>query len=301
MIILITIGSIFFIIRRYENKIKYHKRFSEEINCENLNLETFSSNNFEFPLKNLKLKEQLGEGFFGVVYKAVARKIVLNEDETVVAVKTINKQAGNEILIASLSKELEIMERLGKHVNIVNSLGAVTSNVENIMLICEYCEHGNLQSFLQKHRPVFRNLIVDDKFDPFPTQNVEKSVGYVRLSSMNLPSSVYMNSLLYIDSVNLVSWSFQIARGMNYLSSKKILHGDLAARNILLCNGNVVKICDFGLAKSLYQNYAYKRNQETPLPYKWLALESIVDGVFSINSDIWSFGILSNYKTNSLY
>ena len=38
---------------------------------------------------------------------------------------------------------------------------------------------------------------------------------------------------------------------MEYLASKKVLHGDLAARNVLLAEGNIVKICDFGLSKML--------------------------------------------------
>lgn len=36
---------------------------------------------------------------------------------------------------------------------------------------------------------------------------------------------------------DLVCWSFQVARGMDYLASRKVLHGDLAARNLLLCEG----------------------------------------------------------------
>jgi FMS-like tyrosine kinase 1 len=57
---------------------------------------------------------------------------------------------------------------------------------------------------------------------------------------------------------DLVCWAFQIARGMDYLSSRKVLHGDLAARNVLLCDNNVVKICDFGLARRFFLQYLHK-------------------------------------------
>ncbi|KAI8440296.1 hypothetical protein MSG28_001648 [Choristoneura fumiferana] len=40
-----------------------------------------------------------------------------------------------------------------------------------------------------------------------------------------------------------------------------ILHGDLAARNILLAEDNVVKICDFGLARSIYKNDEYQKKE----------------------------------------
>ncbi|BFF95551.1 vascular endothelial growth factor receptor kdr-like [Drosophila madeirensis] len=95
-----------------------------------------------------------------------------------------------------------------------------------------------------------------------------------------------------VTTTDLVSWAFQVARGMDYLSSKKVLHGDLAARNILLCEDNVVKICDFGLARSMYRGDNYKKSESGKLPIKWLALESLSDHVFSTYSDVWSFGIV---------
>jgi len=68
------------------------------------------------------------------------------------------------------------------------------------------------------------------------------------------------NEAMTVTTVDLISWAFQVARGMDYLSSKKVLHGDLAARNILLCENNIVKICDFGLARSMYRTDNYKKS-----------------------------------------
>lgn len=74
--------------------------------------------------------------------------------------------------------------------------------------------------------------------------------------------SDYKGPARTVTTSDLLCWSFQVARGMQYLSSRKVLHGDLAARNILLCDDNVVKICDFGLARSMYKNDNYKKKGE---------------------------------------
>ncbi len=46
---------------------------------------------------------------------------------------------------------------------------------------------------------------------------------------------------------------------MEHLSNRKIVHGDLAARNVLLAEDNVVKICDFGLARNVYADPNYQK------------------------------------------
>ncbi|XP_055305922.1 neuroglian-like isoform X2 [Sitodiplosis mosellana] len=245
---------------------------------------------YEFPREKLELGKQLGTGAFGVVLEAKAYGIVSNEDQTTVAVKTVKKMADNEIFRA-FALELKIMIHLGKHQNIVNLLGAVTRNIaeRELMIIVEYCEHGNLQSFLVKHRQHFVDQIIaeDDRIDPKITcRKVEATNGYL-IHTSQAPSSARS-----ITTTDLVCWSFQIARGMHYLATRKVLHGDLAARNILLCENNVVKICDFGLARSIYKTGNYLIKTERLLPYKWLAPESIGDHVFSTHSDVWSFGIV---------
>ena len=62
-----------------------------------------------------------------------------------------------------------------------------------------------------------------------------------------------------ISTRDLISWSFQVARGMAYLASRKVLHGDLAARNVLLADDGVVKVADFGMAKKMYYTESYEK------------------------------------------
>ncbi|XP_046745280.1 vascular endothelial growth factor receptor 1-like [Diprion similis] len=91
---------------------------------------------------------------------------------------------------------------------------------------------------------------------------------------------------------DLVCWAWQVSCGMQYISEKRIIHGDLATRNMLLTDDNVVKICDFGLSKSLREEENQTSTENGPLPVKWMAIESLRDRVFSTKSDVWSFGVV---------
>ena len=56
-----------------------------------------------------------------------------------------------------------------------------------------------------------------------------------------------------LNTSRLVKWTRQIASGMEFLSLKNIVHGDLALRNVLLPRSDVAKISDFGLARKHHQ------------------------------------------------
>nr|XP_014102443.1 tyrosine-protein kinase hopscotch [Bactrocera oleae] len=89
----------------------------------------------------------------------------------------------------------------------------------------------------------------------------------------------------------LLHFAHDIAKGMNYMAEKKIIHRDLATRNILI-EKERAKISDFGLAQLANSDgYYLVNNIFRELPIKWYAIESIRDYKYSVYSDVWSFGV----------
>uniref|UniRef100_A0A8D8YC98 receptor protein-tyrosine kinase n=1 Tax=Cacopsylla melanoneura TaxID=428564 RepID=A0A8D8YC98_9HEMI len=311
---------------------------------EQADLLPYNNKKWEFPRNKLTLGQQLGSGAFGVVMRADADGIIEPGKITEVAVKMIKKTNVDPKYLKALASELKIMSNLGKHLNIVNLLGACTENFDKreLLVIVEYCKYGNLHSFLLKHREIFIDQ-VDSLGNVDPTI-ITRKPRYVNIpfplvspnSTSVTGSKTYMSSRTastgisdsspdtagmigsdgylvpndkepawrsnyvasdrnsgydVITTQDLICWAFQVCQGMEYLASRKVMHGDLAARNILLAEEKIVKICDFGLAKNMYQDPNYQKKGDEPLPIKWMAIESISDRIFSTQSDVWAFGV----------
>ncbi|WVZ80879.1 hypothetical protein U9M48_028319 [Paspalum notatum var. saurae] len=232
---------------------------------------------------NFSKANKLGEGGFGPVYRvsnqAQPATSLLSPNRT--SADLLNAQGvlsgGSEIAVKRLSarsrqgaaefrNEVELIAKL-QHRNLVRLLGWCAEREEKL-LVYEYLPNRSLDAFL---------------FDPS--------------KSAQLGWTTRHNVIL------------GIARGLLYLhedSLLKVVHRDLKASNVLLDDKMSPKISDFGMAKIFEDDTNGINTGRVVGTYGYMAPEFALEGVFSVKSDVFSFGvllleILSGQRNGALY
>lgn len=99
----------------------------------------------------------------------------------------------------------------------------------------------------------------------------------------------YVRAAATIGEAMYFKWTLGIARGMAHLTSSKVIHRDLSARNILLDSALEPKIADFGLGRSVLDPNQETSTQTDVGPLRWFAPECF-DLKYSEKTDVWAFG-----------
>ncbi|KAM6973768.1 tyrosine-protein kinase receptor UFO [Aplochiton taeniatus] len=202
----------------------------------------------------LTLGKTLGEGEFGSVMEGL---LTQEEAALKVAVKTMKIAICTRSEMEDFLREAACMKEFD-HPNVMRLLGVCLQTVESEgypspVVILPYMKHGDLHSYLL----------------------------YSRLGDCPV----------YLPAQMLIKFMTDIARGMEYLSSKNFIHRDLAARNCMLNENMNVCVADFGLSKKIYNGDYYRQGRISKMPVKWIAIESLADRVYTTKSDVWSFGV----------
>ncbi|KAK7605363.1 hypothetical protein V9T40_007221 [Parthenolecanium corni] len=179
---------------------------------------------------------------------------ILQPNDLKCAVKTVSAIGEDENMI--FLKEATLMKEFHRAHHIVKLIGVVSKGTP-VYVIMELMERGDLKSFLLRHG---HQYCADD--------------------NKTLPQSM------------VLKMAAEIADGMAFLEAKKFVHRDLAARNCMVAADNSIKIGDFGLARDIYETDYYRKGDKGTLPIRWMAPESIRDGIFTSNSDMWSYGVV---------
>ena len=226
------------------------------------------SGKYEMDRSKFEVGRKLGGGAFGSVHQGVTEDFINPQKKTKFAIKSVNNPL-DPSQIHALMCEIKVLDKLEMRLDLVNMVGACTTKVRSgeLWLLLEFCPHGDLKNFLLKNR----DIILQDIDNQAPHK--------------------ILNTRLF------VKWSRSISKGMEYLSSKNIMHGDLAARNILIGNFNhneqyLAKISDFGLSKAFYDQTSYEKEDRNQVPWKWMDIDYYTTGKFTMSSDVWSFGVV---------
>ncbi|XP_078692958.1 uncharacterized protein LOC144922785 [Branchiostoma floridae x Branchiostoma belcheri] len=204
------------------------------------------------------LGEKIGSGAFGIVYRATLTRNDQTED---VVVKTVKEHASEEDKLGFL-EEIRAVVDLGVHKNLLGLVGCCTVVRDHLYLITEFMPYGDLKSFLKNCRE---------------EETSDKS----------------RDDIYTFEVIQMYQVARQIARGMDHIARSRYVHGDLAARNVLVGKRLHVKISDFGLAEDIYSRGYRRQDRLQRVPWKWMAPERLEGGeAYTSQSDVWSFGIV---------
>ena len=191
------------------------------------------------------IKERIGVGSYGRVYKVfknnkyyVLKEIPLNSSTAVEKIKSVKNEAQ---ILSSLNNKY-----------VVKFYESFKMN-QNIYIVMEYCDRGDLCSFLNK------------------IKKTRKSDDY------------------YLDENFVWKLFIQMSIGLYYIHSKKIIHRDIKTLNIFLTKDLDAKIGDLGVAKILEDtNHA---NTFIGTPY-YVSPEMCKNKPYNEKSDIWALGCI---------
>lgn len=204
--------------------------------------------------KDYIIKEKIGTGTHGDVYKSVKKDRPYEK----YAIKVISIEGLSEKEIESIQTEVLILQSLSSSYITkyyesfidTNHNNNDTNEGKSLYIVMEYCENGDLDSFLQKFKKT------KDIF--FPEEKAWKVI-------------------------------VDISIGLYELHTKNILHRDLKTKNIFISSDFKFKIGDFGVAKvmsNINDDFAYTF---IGTPY-YLSPEICEGKAYNSKSDIWSLG-----------
>lgn len=224
--------------------------------------------------ENLLLLKKLADGRYGAIYEAELYDSSEHESTRKVVAKLLQN-----VQVDMIKQFEDDVVQLSKfnHKNMVGLLAQFTQEIPKCYVmdygqsvdLLEYTRNLKTKSTIYRILQESSDLIADE------TEEDESMIE----NAVSIYEELLMDLLMFADHISL---------GMAYLASLNHIHKDLALRNCIIGYDNVVKVTtDTELAKARYPE-AYSAG----LPIRWMSPETLFNNTFTVQSDVWSYGIV---------
>ncbi|KAI9712771.1 MAG: Cyclin-dependent kinase catalytic subunit [Bogoriella megaspora] len=214
-------------------------------------------------MENYQKMEKIGEGTYGVVYKA---KDLTTKDHRIVALKKIRLEAEDEGVPSTAIREISLLKELTDQ-NIVRLFNIVHADGHKLYLVFEYLDL-DLKRYMES-LPVSqggRGKALPEGTGP-------------ALSTLGLGPPMVKRFLS------------QLVAGIKFCHSHRVLHRDLKPQNLLIDREGNLKLADFGLARAFGVPLRTYTHEVVTLWYR--SPEILLGGrQYSTGVDMWSIGCI---------
>ncbi|OIT32545.1 PREDICTED: serine/threonine-protein kinase HT1-like [Nicotiana attenuata] len=250
-------------LRRMDEQLERHldRVFNNHKCCESEEpkVQVIKKEEWELDCQKIKVKNLIGQGAYGSVYKGV-----YNGKEVAVKILDLRDEDRRAIVTKAFTQEVSIWYNLS-HPNIAKLIGASKNNVPEIKLKSE-----NSQC---RPRPTKDGYCIVVEFVPRGT----------------LKSYLIKNHIKKLPLHTVIKLALDVAKGLSYLHSQKIVHRDVKTENLLLDNEGRVKIIDFGVSRVEASCPIDMTGQNGTMGY--MAPEVLACLPYDHKCDVYSFGI----------
>ncbi|KAL8393848.1 hypothetical protein RB595_003560 [Gaeumannomyces hyphopodioides] len=213
-------------------------------------------------MENYQKLEKIGEGTYGVVYKA---RDLLNGGR-IVALKKIRLEAEDEGVPSTAIREISLLKEM-RDPNVVKLLNIVHADGAKLYLVME-----------------FLDLDLKKYMEALPVSDGGRGKALPEGSSSQL-------SRLGLGENIIKKFMSQLCEGTRYCHSHRILHRDLKPQNLLIDRDGNLKLADFGLARAFGVPLRTYTHEVVTLWYR--APEILIGGrQYSTGVDMWSVGCI---------
>ncbi|KAK7432543.1 Cyclin-dependent kinase catalytic subunit [Neonectria magnoliae] len=213
-------------------------------------------------MDNYQRLEKIGEGTYGVVYKA---RDLANAGR-IVALKKIRLEAEDEGVPSTAIREISLLKEM-HNPNIVRLFNIVHADGHKLYLVFELLE-----------------LDLKQYMEALPVSDGGRSKAFPVGVSTHLKQ-------LGMDDVVVRKFLYQLCDGVRYCHSRRVLHRDLKPQNLLIDKDGNLKLSDFGLARAFGVPLRTYTHEVVTLWYR--APEILLGGrQYSTGVDVWSIGCI---------